>query len=57
MSVATRFPMPVRQLAFSPSGSTLAAAGDDETIKLVSLANEKVCFPDVPRQWKPYTAL
>ncbi|KAK9838075.1 hypothetical protein WJX84_006107 [Apatococcus fuscideae] len=42
VSMATRFPMPVRQLAFSPSGSTLAAAGDDETIKLVSLANEKV---------------
>ncbi|KAK9868467.1 hypothetical protein WJX84_006627 [Apatococcus fuscideae] len=41
-SVATRFNLPVRAVAFSPSGSTLAAAGDDDTIKVINLANEKV---------------
>ena len=43
-TVATRFPLPVRELAFSPSGSSLAAAGDDEAIKLISLSNQKVCI-------------
>ena len=42
-SVATRFSLPVRALAYSPSGTNLAAAGDDEGIKLISAAESKVC--------------
>ncbi len=42
-SVATRFSLPVRALAYSPSGTNLAAAGDDEGIKLISAAASKVC--------------
>ncbi len=46
-SVATRFSLPVRALAYSPSGTNLAAAGDDEGIKLISAAESKVCgLPD-----------
>ena len=41
-SVATRFSLPVRCLAYSPSGTNLAAAGDDEGIKLISAAESKV---------------
>ncbi len=41
-SVATRFSLPVRALAYSPSGTNLAAAGDDEGIKLISAAESKV---------------
>jgi WD40 repeat protein len=40
--VATRFTLPVRALALSPSGLNLAAGGDDEGIKLVDLATCKV---------------
>lgn len=41
-SVATRFSLPVRALAYSPSGTNLAASGDDEGIKLISAAESKV---------------
>ena len=41
-SVATRFSLPVRTLAYSPSGTNLAASGDDEGIKLISAAESKV---------------
>lgn len=34
--VATKFTLPVQAVAASPSGSTLAAGGDDEGIKLIS---------------------
>ena len=37
-AVATRFTLPPRALAFSPDGATLAAAGDDEGIKLIDLS-------------------
>lgn len=41
-SVATRFTLPVRALSYSPSGTNLAAAGDDDGIKLISAAESKV---------------
>ena len=41
-SVATRFGLPVRALSYSPTGTNLAAAGDDEGIKLISAAESKV---------------
>lgn len=41
--VATRFSLPVRAVAFSPSGTSIAAAGDDDGIKLVNIADSKVC--------------
>lgn len=41
--VATRFTLPAQAVAYSPSGSTLAAAGDDEGIKLINAADRKVC--------------
>jgi chromosome transmission fidelity protein 4 len=41
-AVATRFTLPARCLAYSPSGLNLAASGDDEGIKLVDLAGGKV---------------
>ena len=41
-SVATRFGLPVRALSYSPSGTNLAAAGDDEGIKLISASESKV---------------
>ena len=40
--MATRFSLPVRALAYSPSGTNLAAGGDDEGIKLLSAAESKV---------------
>lgn len=40
--VATRFSLPVRCVAFSPSGTSIAAAGDDDGIKLINLADSKV---------------
>ena len=40
--VATRFQLPVRAVAFSPCGLKLAAAGDDDGIKLVHVADGKV---------------
>ena len=40
--VATRPTLPVRCAAFSPSGSSVAAAGDEGGIKLVNLADSKV---------------
>jgi chromosome transmission fidelity protein 4 len=51
-NVATRFTLPVRTLAFSPSGATLAAAGDDEGIKLIDTEGNKV-FRTLKAQ--PYT--
>ena len=42
LSVATRFTLPPRCLAFSPCGGTLAAAGDDAGVKLVSVADGRV---------------
>ena len=42
VKVATRFQLPVRAVAFSPCGQTLAAAGDDDGIKLVHVADTKV---------------
>lgn len=41
-AVATRFTLPARCLAISPSGLNLAASGDDQGIKLVDLAGGKV---------------
>lgn len=41
-NVATRFALPARCLAYSPSGLHLAASGDDEGIKLIDLASNKV---------------
>lgn len=43
--VATRFQLPVRAVAFSPCGLRLAAAGDDDGIKLVHVADGKVMLP------------
>ncbi len=40
--VTTRFTLPVRALAFSPSGLMLAAGGDDEGIKLVDVTTKSV---------------
>ena len=47
--VATRFSLPVRAVAFSPCGEKLAAAGDDDGIKLVTIADQKVGPLDVAR--------
>lgn len=41
--MATRFSLPVRAVVFSPSGTSIAAAGDDDGIKLVNIADSKVC--------------
>jgi len=41
-TTATRFSLPARFLAYSPSGLHLAASGDDEGIKLIDLAGNKV---------------
>lgn len=38
-AVATRFALPPRSLAFFPDGRTLAAGGDDEGIKVISLSS------------------
>ena len=40
--LATRFVLPARAVAFSGSGTTLASAGDDEGIKLISTDDRKV---------------
>ncbi len=45
IKVATRFTLPVRAVAFSPCGQSLAAAGDDDGIKLVHVADTKVHSP------------
>lgn len=39
IGLATRFTLPVRALAYSPSGLNLAVAGDDEGIKLVDMSD------------------
>ena len=44
IKVATRFTLPVRAVAFSPCGQSLAAAGDDDGIKLVHVADTKVQY-------------
>ncbi|KAL4519312.1 hypothetical protein Ndes2437B_g05172 [Nannochloris sp. 'desiccata'] len=41
-TIATRFALPARCLAYSPSGLNLAASGDDDGIKLIDLAGNKV---------------
>lgn len=41
-SVLTRFVLPPRALALSPSGVTLAAGGDDEGVKLIALSTARV---------------
>ena len=41
-AVATRFTLPVRSAAYSPSGLNLAAGGDDEGIKLIDVSTCKV---------------
>ena len=41
-TIATRFTLPARCLAYSPSGINLAASGDDEGIKLIDLVGNKV---------------
>jgi chromosome transmission fidelity protein 4 len=48
-AVATRFTLPPRALAYSPSGATLAAAGDDDGLKLVDCATNRV-FRTIPAQ-------
>ena len=48
-AVATRFTLPVRALAFSPSGLNLAAGGDDAGIKLVDISTCKI-FRQLPSQ-------
>eukprot|EP00803_Ostreobium_quekettii_P000122 evm.model.scf_11.1 EVM.evm.TU.scf_11.1 scf_11:136-8515(+) len=40
--VVTRMTLPVRELAYSPSGSILAVAGDGDAIKLVDTTSKKV---------------
>lgn len=40
--VATRFTLPARSAVYSAAGSTLAAAGDDDGIKLMDTATNKV---------------
>jgi chromosome transmission fidelity protein 4 len=49
--VATRFTLPVRAVAFSPCGEKLAAAGDDDGIKLVTVTDQKVGPPYVRGVW------
>lgn len=39
IGLATRFTLPVRALAYSPSGLNLAVAGDDEGVKLVDMSD------------------
>lgn len=45
-AVATRFALPPRSLAFSPDGCTLAAGGDDEGIKVISLSSSAAAAGD-----------
>lgn len=40
--VATRFALPVRAVAFSPCGEKVIVTGDDEGIKIISVAGSKV---------------
>ena len=42
-SMATRFGQAVRAMAYSYAGTTLAAGGDDGTIKLVDVASSQAC--------------
>lgn len=49
--VVTRMTLPIRALAFSPSGSILAVAGDGDAIKLVDTSNKKVCS-ECMRTWR-----
>ena len=48
--VATRFQLPCRTVAYSPSGASLAAAGDENGIKLINVEDTKVCFSLLPMQ-------
>mmetsp|Transcript_29559 Transcript_29559/g.94836 ORF Transcript_29559/g.94836 Transcript_29559/m.94836 type:complete len:248 (-) Transcript_29559:1818-2561(-) len=41
-SILTRFTLPVRALAFNATGSTLAAAGDSDGIKLINMEDSKI---------------
>jgi len=48
----TRFTLPIRCLSFSASGSMLAAAGDDEGIKLISTLDSSIaCIVKVSTGW------
>ena len=47
--MATRFTLPPRALAYSPTGMNLAAGGDDEGIKLIDVASGRV-FRSLPSQ-------
>eukprot|EP00793_Prasinoderma_coloniale_P006400 PRCOL_00001230-RA len=38
----TRFELPIRACAYDPSGNTIAAAGDDDSIKLIDTSDYKV---------------
>lgn len=40
--IATRFTLPPRSIAYSSAGSALAVGGDDEGIKLIDTASNKV---------------
>ena len=51
--MTVRFSLPVRALAYSPSGTNLAASGDDEGIKLISAAESKVLSPGTPTAHAP----
>lgn len=41
-SNVTRFQLPLRSLTFSATGGTLAAGGDDEGIRLISVADASI---------------
>jgi len=43
LALPTRFSLPVRALALSPDGSTLAAGGDDEEVRVVSVSDPEAC--------------
>ena len=47
-SIITRTTLPPRALAYSPSGSTLAVAGDNDNIKLMNTSGNKVSSVSEP---------
>ena len=52
-AVATRFALPPRSLAFHPDGRTLAAGGDDEGIKIISLSSSSPSSEDAEKGSSP----